>query len=476
MSEGENQRCGKYILRKEEFGSGGFGRVILAEKEEEKENLEKRLYIVKNVLPDKITERNKRNFDNEIKIINYLSHIPNNKFTSIIYDFKKFQDDEEISTDTNAPTPYYAIDYFSKGLLFDYAFLNCLSERQVKVIFRNIILGFQFLHRNGICHLDIKPENIVFDKDFWPVIIDFGLSKKFKDENGQKIFVRPIGGSERYNSPERWIVQEIDGEKADIFSLGAILIFLVTGYAGFITSKADDEYYKLIIERNYNTYWTKIKQENLPRNFKCLYLGMVEPNPAYRTKLEDILRCSWFNEVNNLTKEEEEYIGKQLENIYKERIKTKKEINIEEYVKANNLITRSFTDDENAIFKDKNLKPKKISKDRLEINQSIRINGNFDIVNFMNSLKYKIKSEFGNSFIKAKENLSMEVAFEEIENDDLRKVIGIGDCVMMIELFEYEEGGYLLEFRRTGGRYPHYFHHFLKIQEIITNKIATKNN
>ena len=207
---------------------------------------------------------------------------------------------------------------------------------------------------------------------------------------------------------------------------------------------------------------------------------MVEPNPAYRTELEDILRCSWFNEVNNLTKEEEEYIGKQLENIYKERIKTKKEINIEEYVKANNLITRSFTDDENAIFKDKNLKPKKISKDRLEINQSIRINGNFDIVNFMNSLKYKIKSEFGNSFIKAKENLSMEVAFEyneeEIENDDLRKVIGIGDCVMMIELFEYEEGGYLLEFRRTGGRLPHYYHHFLKIQEIITNKIANKNN
>jgi len=139
MSEGENQRCGKYILRKEEFGSGGFGSVILAEKEEEKENLEKRLYIVKKVLPDKITERNKRNFDNEIKIINYLSHIPNNKFTSIIYDFKKFQDDEEISTDTNAPTPYYAIDYFSKGLLFDYAFLNCLSERQVKLIFKKLV-------------------------------------------------------------------------------------------------------------------------------------------------------------------------------------------------------------------------------------------------------------------------------------------------------------------------------------------------
>ena len=42
---------------------------------------------------------------------------------------------------------------------------------------------------------------------------------------------------------------------------------------------------------------------------------------------------------------------------------------------------------------------------------------------------------------------------------------------MLIELFEYEEGGYILEFRRTGGRLSHYYHHFLKIQEIIADKI-----
>ena len=35
MSEGTIQKCGKYILRKEEFGSGGFGSIILGEKEDE---------------------------------------------------------------------------------------------------------------------------------------------------------------------------------------------------------------------------------------------------------------------------------------------------------------------------------------------------------------------------------------------------------------------------------------------------------
>ena len=102
----------------------------------------------------------------------------------------------------------------------------------------------------------------------------------------------------------------------------------------------------------------------------------------------------------------------------------------------------------------------------------------------MNELGDEIRKGFKNSFItvKAKENLSMEVSFEYDEEDEEeknyeeRKIIGKGYCKMMIELFEYEEGGYLLEFRRTGGRLPHYYHHFLKIQEIITNKIANKNN
>ncbi len=85
---------------------------------------------------------------------------------------------------------------------------------------------------------------------------------------------------------------------------------------------------------------------------------MVDPDPACRTELEDILRSPWLNEVNNLTKEEEDKIKEELENIYINKIKTIKEVNIEKYARANNLITRSFTDDKNTIFQDKNLKPK----------------------------------------------------------------------------------------------------------------------
>ena len=77
-------------------------------------------------------------------------------------------------------------------------------------------------------------------------------------------------------------------------------------------------------------------------------------------------------------------------------------------------------------------------------------------MDFMNSLAYKIRSEFKNSYIKAKENLRMEVTLEygeeEEKDDEKEKINNIEDCFMMIELFEYEKGEYLLEFRRTGAK------------------------
>ena len=88
------------------------------------------------------------------------------------------------------------------------------------------------------------------------------------------------------------------------------------------------------------------------------------------------------------------------------------------------------------------------------------------------------------SKMAAGENVTMEVIFEYEEEEEKKEKDEekeknkdnkgakepIGDCQMLIELFEYEKGKYLLEFRRTGGKYADYYHHFLKIKEIITKK------
>ena len=153
-----------------------------------------------------------------------------------------------------------------------------------------MIKSFQFLHNIGICHLDIKPNNILFDKNFWPIIIDFGLAQKFN--NKKEKLVDSIGGAMKFQAPEMFgkKKEKINGEKADIFSLGVVLFNLVTGgkYGFFIAQKIDPKY-KYIVDGKFDEYWKGINMENLSEDFKKLYFKMVHPNPSSRPSLDDIL-------------------------------------------------------------------------------------------------------------------------------------------------------------------------------------------
>ena len=135
---------------------------------------------------------------------------------------------------------------------------------------------------------------------------------------------------------------------------------------------------------------------------------MVSYYPKERPSLDEILKSAWLKEVRELKKEEEDQIKTELNDIYENDIKsTRRElIRIDDKIKDEKLKTRSVEDNENLIFQKKNLKPKKISKDRLSINKFIKINGNLNEVNFMNSLIEGIKSKFyKNISIKCLENI-----------------------------------------------------------------------
>ena len=453
-----SSKIGKYTIEDDEkFGSGGFGQIFLAKDGEEGED-KKHLYVIKIPLEDKMTGEDKKVFNNEIDILNILSKIPKNKYTSIIYDSQKFDDGEGL--------PFYVMDFFSKGLLFDYVASGSMNERLAKFIFRKVILGFQFLHSNGICHLDIKAENIILDKDFWPVIIDFGFSKKYKNENGEITPLTIDKGTPHYVAPEIQRGEKFNGEKADIFSLGATLFVLVTGNYGFRDSKEDNYIYKLIRKKKYEEYW-KLFGRELPEDFKNLYLSMVAHNPKERPTFEEILNSAWLKDVSNLTEEEENKIKDELKEKY-DKFKSENEIFVEEKIDSEKLETRGGGDDENDIFKDRSLKPKKITKGRLNINKSIKINGNVDEICFMNNLANKIIEKYkDNCYVEAsKKNLKFEVEFDNEGEEE--KEEENSESKMVVELFKYEEGGYLLEFRRTGGNIPEYYKRFSELKEIIT--------
>ena len=91
-----------------------------------------------------------------------------------------------------------------------------LTENQVFLYFSQLLKGLLFLHYHGICHRDLKPDNILFDDENNLKIADFSLADYYEDG------LKSVCGTPGYMAPEIFS-QHLYDEKVDIFSLGVVL-------------------------------------------------------------------------------------------------------------------------------------------------------------------------------------------------------------------------------------------------------------
>ena len=230
-------------------------------------------------------------------------------------------DFEDLTQQGNTTKKMYAIlEYASNGCLFD-ALIKTktgFTEDVCQYILLNLLNGVDALHKKGICHRDLKAENIVLVGDKYDIkLIDFGLAAKYiNEDNKPKKFKKPVG-TPYYCAPEILERKPYDGTKADIFSIGAMLFVLMTKNYGFVEAKVKNclsnvknLLYKLIKTKQYDKYWELMANyyhiNNLSPKFKNLYLKMVAYNPDERPTIEEILKDEFMAGIVNAN---EEYIN-----------------------------------------------------------------------------------------------------------------------------------------------------------------------
>jgi hypothetical protein len=219
----EARQLGQYRLR-ERIGAGGMGEVYLAEHQ-----LLKRPCAIKLIRPAMAGDpRALARFEREVRTAARLSH-----WNSIeIFDYGR----------ANDGTFYYVMEYLPGMSLSDLVHRNgpLPPERAIHFL-RQTCDALSEAHAMGLVHRDIKPGNLfaaqrggVYDV---AKLLDFGLVKPAIEAAADTELTQEgmITGSPLYMSPEQALDQSPDG-RSDIYSLGAVGYFLLTGRPPFEAS------------------------------------------------------------------------------------------------------------------------------------------------------------------------------------------------------------------------------------------------
>ncbi|ALX27496.1 hypothetical protein GMAR_ORF122 [Golden Marseillevirus] len=114
-----------------------------------------------------------------------------------------------------------------------------LEADAIRRLFKGICHGVRHLHRVGIIHTDLKPENIFIDPEGNIKIGDFGNSF-FSDECGF-VEVDHIITTANYRSPDIIMGKRVFGYKLDVWSLGCLLFFIAEGGYHLVLPSEDEE-------------------------------------------------------------------------------------------------------------------------------------------------------------------------------------------------------------------------------------------
>lgn len=111
-------------------------------------------------------------------------------------------------------------------------------------VIRQVAEGLAYAHEHGIVHRDIKPDNILIERNGRAVITDFGIARVSTSDLTR---TGEILGTPHYMSPEQVLGRPLDG-RSDLFSLGVVFYQLLAGQLPFAGETVTSVCYQIVHE------------------------------------------------------------------------------------------------------------------------------------------------------------------------------------------------------------------------------------
>ena len=290
QGNGKSLKLGNYVLL-DKIGAGGMGQVFKAQ-----HRRMKRVVAIK-LLPSSLsTDKDAiARFEREVEAAAKINH-PNivaaydadcaNGNHFLVMEFVEGSDLSALIR-SNGPLPIAkAIDYITQAAR-----------------------GLDVAHKNGIIHRDIKPANLLLGSDGIVKILDMGLARLNNPLDGaQQMDLTTTGllmGTIDYMSPEQALSTKTADERADIYSLGCTLWYLLMGRSIY---EGDSMMAKLLAHREQPIPSLRSGQRDLPEPIDIIFQKMVAKNANDRYQcmpdlIADLGRCRFDEQPTVLINE-----------------------------------------------------------------------------------------------------------------------------------------------------------------------------
>ncbi|MEG3629318.1 bifunctional serine/threonine-protein kinase/ABC transporter substrate-binding protein [Streptomyces poriticola] len=187
-----------------------------------------------------------------------------------------------VAADPEAPAPWLATAFVAGPSLAEaVAVHGPLPARSARVLGRRLAEALRDVHAAGLVHRDVKPGNVLLALD-GPRLIDFGIAREPGDTALTATGV--VVGTPGFLAPEQ--VEGVDrtsvGPPSDVFALGCVLAYALTGRPPFGTGPVDALLFRAVHE--------SADLDGVPEELAPLLRSCLEKDPALRPSAADLVR------------------------------------------------------------------------------------------------------------------------------------------------------------------------------------------
>jgi calcium/calmodulin-dependent protein kinase kinase 2 len=212
----------------------------------------------------------------EIAVMKKLNH---NNIVSLI----------EVLDDPSEDSLYMVMEMCKKGVVMKVGLdevADPYPDETCRCWFRDLLLGIEYLHAQGIVHRDIKPDNCLINDDDVLKVVDFGVSEMFQKES--EMMTRTSKGSPAFLPPELCVIKhgDISARAADIWSMGVTLYCMKYGKVPFNKTNIFEMYDAIKDDE------VKLDGES-DEDFRDLMKRILEKDPTKRIKMPELRNHPW---------------------------------------------------------------------------------------------------------------------------------------------------------------------------------------